>query len=293
VSERTADSQAASLMTVLDLEQRDTDLFVGQTPHSPLQRIFGGQVAGQALMAATRTLPEGRAVHSLHSYFLRPGDPHEEIRYAVDRIRDGRTFTTRRVVAWQRRNGADVAIFSLTADASAPQPAVVEHARPLPDVPAPESLPTLAELVAPYGEQAVAALAISRAVEQRLMEDPFNRQPKVPPHTKTYAWMRVAGRLPEDAAVHAAALTFVSDLTLLSAGLARLGGGWGGRYVGASLDHAVWFHQPVRADQWFLYETDSPAASAGRALCFGEIWAADGTHVASVAQQGLIRSLER
>ena len=293
MTEATAGSQAASLMTVLDLEQRDTDLFVGQTPRSPLQRIFGGQVAGQALMAATRTLPEGRAVHSLHSYFLRPGDPHEEIRYAVDRIRDGRSFTTRRVVAWQRRKGADVAIFSLTADASSPQPAVAEHARPLPDVPGPEALPTLAELVAPYGEQAAAALAISRAVEQRLMEDPFNREPKVPPHTKTYAWMRVAGRLPEDDAVHAAALTFVSDLTLLSAGLARLGGGWGGRYVGASLDHAVWFHQPVRADQWFLYETDSPAASTGRALCFGDIWAADGTHVATVAQQGLIRSLER
>ena len=293
MSEVTADSAAASLMTVLDLEQRGADVYVGRTPRSPLQRVFGGQVAGQALMAAARTLPEGRTVHSLHSYFLRPGDPHEEIRYAVDRIRDGRSFTTRRVVAWQRRKGVDVAIFSLTADASAPHPAVAEHARPLPDVPVPESLPTLTELVAPYGAQASAALAISRAVEQRLTEDPFDRQPKVPPHTKTYAWMRVAGRLPEDAAVHAAALTFVSDLTLLSAGLARLGGGWGGRYVGASLDHAVWFHQPVRADEWFLYETDSPAASTGRALCFGEVWAADGTHVATVAQQGLIRSLER
>lgn len=293
MSEVTAGSQAAALMTVLDLEQADTDVYVGRTPRSPLQRIFGGQVAGQALMAATRTLPEDRSVHSLHSYFLRPGDPQEEIRYAVDRIRDGRTFTTRRVVAWQRRNGADVAIFSLTADASAPQPVVAEHSRPMPEAPAAETLPTLAELVAPYGEHASAALAISQAVEQRLMEDPFARAPKVPPHTKTYAWMRVAGRLPEQPAVHAAALTFVSDLTLLSAGLARLGGGWGGRYVGASLDHAVWFHQPVQADEWFLYETDSPAATGGRALCFGDIWSADGRHVASVVQQGLIRSLER
>ncbi|WP_236826183.1 MULTISPECIES: acyl-CoA thioesterase II [unclassified Blastococcus] len=291
--EVTAGSQAAALMTVLDLEQADTDVYVGRTPRSPLQRIFGGQVAGQALMAATRTLPEDRSVHSLHSYFLRPGDPHEEIRYAVDRIRDGRSFTTRRVVAWQRRNGADVAIFSLTADASAPQPVVAEHTRPMPEVPPAETLPTLAELVAPYGEHASAALAISRSVEQRLMEDPFARAPKVPPHTKTYAWMRVAGRLPEQPAVHAAALTFVSDLTLLSAGLARLGGGWGGRYVGASLDHAVWFHQPVQADEWFLYETDSPAATGGRALCSGDIWSADGRHVATVVQQGLIRSLER
>ena len=285
-------SQAASLMAVLDLEERDGDLYVGQTPRTPLQRIFGGQVAGQALMAASRTLPGERGVHSLHSYFLRPGDPHEEIRYAVERIRDGRTFSTRRVIAWQRRRGEDVAIFALTADASVPETPVVEHALPMPEVPAPESLPSLREVVEPYGERAAAALTISRAVEQRLLEDPFDRTPKSPPDTRTCVWMRVAGRLPEDASVHRSALTFVSDLTLLSAGLARIGGGWGGQYVGASLDHAVWFHAPVRADEWFLYETDSPAASGGRALCFGQVWAADGTHVATVAQQGLIRSLK-
>ncbi len=284
-------SQAAALMAVLDLEERDTDLYVGQTPRTPLQRIFGGQVAGQALMAASRTLPGERAVHSLHSYFLRPGDPHEEIRYAVERIRDGRTFSTRRVIAWQRRRGEDVAIFALTTDAAVPETPVVEHALPMPEVPAPETLPTLPEVVAPYGERAAAALAISQAVEQRLLEDPFDRTPKSPPDTRTRVWMRVAGRLPEDDSVHRAALTFVSDLTLLSAGLARTGGGWGGEHVGASLDHAVWFHAPVRADEWFLYETDSPAASGGRALCFGQVWAADGTHVATVAQQGLIRSL--
>jgi acyl-CoA thioesterase II len=230
-------------------------------------------------------------VHSLHSYFLRPGDPHEEIRYAVERIRDGRTFSTRRVIAWQRRRGEDVAIFALTADAAVPETPVVEHALPMPEVPEPETLPTLPEVVAPYGERAAAALAISQAVEQRLLEDPFDRTPKSPPDTRTCVWMRVAGRLPEDGSVHRAALTFVSDLTLLSAGLARIGGGWGGEFVGASLDHAVWFHTPVRADEWFLYETDSPAASGGRALCFGQVWAADGTHVATVAQQGLIRSL--
>jgi acyl-CoA thioesterase-2 len=285
------DSQAAALMTVLDLEEREADLYVGVTPRTPLQRIFGGQVAGQALMAASRTLPEDRLVHSLHAYFLRPGDPNEEIRYAVDHLRDGRTFSTRRVIAWQRRGGEDVAIFALTADAMAPERAVVEHSLPMPDVPRPESLPTLAEVVGSYGEKASAALIISRAVEQRLLEDPFDPKPKTPPDTKTWAWMRVAGRLPQDPAVHRAALTFVSDLTLLSAGLARLGGGWAGGYVGASLDHAVWFHQPVAADEWFLYETDSPAASAGRALCSGQIWAADGTHVATVVQQGLIRSL--
>ena len=293
MSEAVADggSQAAALMAVLDLEERDTDLYVGQTPRTPLQRIFGGQVAGQALMAASRTLPGERGVHSLHSYFLRPGDPHEEIRYAVERIRDGRTFSTRRVIAWQRRRGEDVAIFALTADASVPESPVVEHALPMPQVPAPETLPGLRDVAAPYGERAAAALTISQAVEQRLLEDPFDRTPKSPPDTRTCVWMRVAGRLPREDSVHRSALTFVSDLTLLSAGLARIGGGWGGEYVGASLDHAVWFHAPVRADEWFLYETDSPAASGGRALCFGQVWAADGTHVATVAQQGLIRSL--
>jgi acyl-CoA thioesterase-2 len=279
-------------MAVLDLEERGTDLFVGQTPDTRTQRIFGGQVAGQALMAASRTLPEERGVHSLHSYFLRPGDPTEEIRYAVDRIRDGRTFSTRRVLAWQRRDGADVAIFALTADASAGEEPVAEHSLPMPDVPRPEELPSLEEVVAPYGRRAAVVLSISRTVEQRLLENPFDRRPKSPPDTSTWAWLRVAGELPAEQAVHRAALTFVSDLSLLSAGLARIGGGLGGDYAGASLDHAVWFHQPVRADEWFLYEIDSPAASAGRALCFGQIWAADGTHVATVAQQGLIRPMK-
>ncbi|MGR7027917.1 acyl-CoA thioesterase [Geodermatophilus sp. URMC 62] len=284
-------SQAAALMTVLDLEERETDVFVGQTPTTRLQRIFGGQVAGQALMAAGRTVGSGRGVHSLHSYFLRPGDPHEELRYTVERIRDGRSFSSRRVIACQRRRGEDVAVFALTADFHAGEQAVVAHARPMPDVPRPDELPSLAEYAAGHGELASPALEISRAVEQRPLADPFAPEPKALPRTQSHAWFRVAGRLPDDAAVHAAALTFVTDLTLLSAGLARIGGGWGGRYVGASLDHAVWFHAPVRADEWFLYETDSPAASAGRALCFGSIWSADGTHVATVAQEGLIRTL--
>jgi acyl-CoA thioesterase-2 len=285
------ETQAAALMGVLDLEERSPGVFVGQTPTTRLQRIFGGQVAGQALMAAARTVPGGRGVHSLHSYFLRPGDPNEELRYTVERIRDGRSFSTRRVIACQQRRGEDVAVFALTADFHAGEPAVVAHARAMPEVPGPDELPTLADHAAGYGELAAPALEISRAVEQRPLADPFAPEPKSPPRTQAHAWFRVAGRLPDDAGVHAAALTFVSDLTLLSAGLARVGGGWGGRYVGASLDHAIWFHAPVRADEWFLYETDSPAASEGRALCFGSIWTADGRHVATVAQEGLIRSL--
>jgi acyl-CoA thioesterase II len=283
------DTQAAALLEILDLAEREKDVFVGKTPSTERQRIFGGQVAGQALVAAGRTAPADRAVHSLHSYFLRPGDPAAEIRYAVDRIRDGRSFTTRRVIAWQERKGEEVAIFALTADFHAGEEAVAEHSLPMPDVPRPESLPGTAEIVAKHGERAAWMAAMGRAVDQRFLQDPFSAPPKSPPDTKTWTWLRVAGKLTDDPAVHAAALTFVSDLTLLSAGFARLGGGWPD-FIGASLDHAVWFHQPVRADDWFLYETDSPAASAGRALCFGQIWAADGTHVATVAQEGLIRS---
>jgi len=290
VTDRPGESQAAALLAVLDLEEREPDVFVGQTPSTERQRIFGGQVAGQAIVAAGRTAPADRPVHSLHSYFLRPGDPAAEIRYAVDRIRDGRSFTTRRVVAWQERKGEDVAIFALTADFHAGEQAVAQHALPIPQVPRPETLPGVDEIAARHGERAAWMSEFGRVVEQRFLEDPFATPPKSPPDTKTWTWFRVAGELTGDPAVHSAALTFVSDLTLLSAGFARLGGAWPD-FVGASLDHAVWFHQSVRADDWFLYETDSPAASAGRALCFGHIWSADGTHVATVAQEGLIRSL--
>ena len=288
MSGRDGGSQAAALMAVLDLEERRQDVFVGLTPRTSLQRIFGGQVAGQALMAAGLTVPEERPVHSMHAYFLRPGDPNENIRYAVDAIRDGRSFSTRRVLAYQHRRGEEVAIFALTADFHAAENEVVAHRLPMPEVPDPNEVPSLEELAARHGHQGGPALEIRRAVEQRPLDDPFERRPRLPPDTASGAWMRVAGRLPDTAAVHAAALTFVSDLTLLGAGLARLGG-WGGGHLGSSLDHAVWFHSPVRADEWFFYEIDSPAASGGLALCFGQIWAQDGTHVATVAQQGLIR----
>jgi acyl-CoA thioesterase-2 len=291
VSSTAPERPAAPLMAVLGLEERETDVFVGQTPSTTQQRIFGGQVAGQALMAAGLTVPGERGVHSLHSYFLRPGDPHEEIRYVVERLRDGRSFTTRRVLAWQRRKGEDVAIFALTADFTAGEAPLVEHALPMPEVPGPEGLPGIPEMVARHPERGQGMRVLGAAVEQRFLEDPFDKSPKQPPNTHGYTWLRVAGRLPEDHAVHAAALTFASDMTLLSAGISRMGGGWGS-FIGASLDHAVWFHQPVRADEWFLYENDSPAASGGRALCVGQIWSADGTHVATVVQEGLIRSLE-
>jgi acyl-CoA thioesterase-2 len=288
VSHAEEDGQAAALTLVLDLDELERDVFVGRTPATERQRIFGGQVAGQALMAASRTTPVERQVHSLHAYFLRPGDPSEEVRYEVDRLRDGRSFTTRRVVAWQRRRGEDVAIFALTADFTQGEVPVAEHSLPMPDVPRPGDLPGAPDIVAAHGARAAAMLDMSRVVDQRFLDDPFDAPPKSAPETKTQTWLRVAGSLPDDPAVHAAALTFLSDLTLLSAGFARLGGDWTD-FDGASLDHTIWFHRPVRADEWFLYETDSPSASSGRALCLGQIWTSDGTHVATTAQEGLIR----
>jgi acyl-CoA thioesterase-2 len=283
-------SSVEELVELLDLEAIEDNLFRGKQPDTQMQRVFGGQVLAQSLVAAVRTVPDTFSCHSLHSYFLRPGDPTEEIRYAVDRIRDGRSFTTRRVVAWQDRKGEEVAIFSLTADFHAGEKPVAEHSLPMPDVPGPEEALGTAEIAARHGERAAWMSAMSQVVEQRFLGDPFTARARTYPDTKSQGWFRVAGRLGDDAAVQAAALTFVSDLTLLSAGFARLGGGWQD-FIGASLDHSVWFHRPVRADEWFLYETDSPAAGSGRALCFGQIWAADGTHVATVAQEGLIRSL--
>ena len=281
----------AELLQVLDLEEREPGVYVGQTPKTTRQRVFGGQVAAQALMAAELTTSGERPVHSLHSYFLRPGDPNEEIRYVVERIRDGRSFSTRRVLAHQTRRGEQVAIFALTADFHQPEPVAVTHSLPMPQVPPPDAIPTVAEYASRHGREDDDHLQLlGQAVDQRSLDDPFDRAPKLPPDTRSYGWFRVAGRLPDDPTIHAAALTFVTDLTLLGAGLARVGG-WSERYEGASLDHAVWFHAPMRADEWFLYETDSPAAAGARALNFGQIWSADGTHVASVAQEGLIRDV--
>lgn len=190
------DTPAAGLMVVLDLEERGPDLYVGTTPRTPLQRIFGGQVAAQALAAANATVSAERVVHSLHSYFLRPGDPHEEIRYEVDRIREGRSFSTRRVVARQTRKGSDVAIFALTADFTAGERPLVEHSLPMPEVPGPESLPGLAEVAAAHPEQGAVLRVLERAVEQRYLADPFDPQPRLPPNTASRVWFRVAGRLP-------------------------------------------------------------------------------------------------
>ncbi len=274
------------LIGVLDLERIEADLFRGRQPAVSLQRVFGGQVAAQALVAAARTVPPDRPVHSLHAYFLRPGDPSIPIVYEVDRIRDGRSFTTRRVVAVQHGK----AIFNLQASFHVVEEGI-SHQDPMPDVARPETLPQvqeqLAELQGPFGEW----MRRPRPVDLRYVNEPPVLARHTPdPGDRTTVWMRAAGDLPDDPVLHVCLVAYASDISLLETAVRPHGLSWGtGEIVGASLDHAMWFHAPFRADRWWLYDQQSPWTGAGRGLARGGIWAEDGRRVASVVQEGLVR----
>ncbi len=275
------------LVDLLDLETIEVDIFRGKQPLEALQRVFGGQVAGQALVAAGRTVPPERPVHSLHAYFLRPGDPSVPIVYEVDRIRDGRSFTTRRVVAVQHGK----AIFNLSASFQQPEPGPV-HQSPMPAVPDPEGLPTMQERMADYADELGGWFSRPRAIDIRYVTDPprieRDKPGEHPAHSQV--WMRADGKLPDDPLLHVCAVTFASDMTLLDSTLLRHGLAMGKDDIMlASLDHAMWFHQPFRADEWFLYDQDSPRTAGGRGLARGEIYTHDGQLAVSVVQEGLIR----
>lgn len=278
------------LIAILDLEPIETDIFRGRSPDETLQRVFGGQVAGQALVAAGRTVPPERSVHSLHAYFLRPGDPAVPIVYQVDRIRDGRSFTTRRVVAVQ--HGA--AIFNLAASFALAESGL-EHQVPMPDVPSPDELPTLAERAAPYGDRLGPFFRRPRPIDLRYVDDPpWVSRHAGPREPLQRVWMRADGVLPDDPLVHVCVLTYASDMTLLDSVLAAHGLAWHvDDVIGASLDHAMWFHRPFRVDEWLLYDSASPSASGGRGLGTGRIFTADGRLVVSVVQEGLLRLRRR
>ena len=274
------------LIALLDLEKIEENIFRGVSPaHSPV-RVFGGQVAGQALVAAGRTVPEERRVHSLHAYFIRGGDPSVPIIYEVDRIRDGRSFTTRRVVAIQHGK----AIFSLSASFQKDEPGI-EHAEEMPEgVPAPETLPTLMERAEGY---AIGAHSRPRPIDVRYVNEPpwVTRETGERP-ARNQVWMRADGKLPDQQLLHVCVLTYASDMTLLDSVLARHGVYWDtDKVLGASLDHALWFHRPFRADEWFLYDSASPTASGARGLATGRFFGADGTLIATVVQEGLLRVL--
>jgi len=277
------------LLGILDLEYLEQNLFRGRSPQVGWQRVFGGQVIGQALVAACRTVDvAARQPHSLHAYFLLPGDPKVPIIYEVDRIRDGRSFTTRRVVAIQ--HGA--AIFSMSASFHVAEPGF-EHAAPMPSVPPPEELPSDHEIksrVMPIMPDPVRAyFERERPIELKPVEfDRYlSRDPKEP---KFNVWIRATGPLPDDPAIHQCVLAYASDLMLLDSSLIAHGRTVFERAVqAASLDHALWIHQPFRADEWLLYAQDSPSASGARGFARGLIFSRDGRLVASVAQEGLIR----
>jgi acyl-CoA thioesterase II len=278
------------LCELLDLEAIEVNLFRGVSPDEDRQRVFGGQVAGQALVAAARTVGADRPVHSLHAYFLRPGDPAVPILYDVDRIRDGRSFTTRRVVAIQHGR----AIFNLAASFHTPEPGL-DHQLPMPSAPPPESLPTWAERWAPWADDLGDWYHRPRPIDTRWVDAPapFERRDH-PGRATQQVWLRADGTLADDPVLHTCVVTYASDMTLLDTTLLPHGvSGDEGRIMMASLDHAMWFHRAFRADAWLLYDQDTPSSSGGLGLGRGSIFTADGTLVASVVQEGLIRVLDR
>jgi len=274
------------LVQLLDLEQIEVDIFRGVSPQVTMQRVFGGQVAGQALVAAGRTVPAERQVHSLHAYFLRPGDPSVPIVYTVDRLRDGRSFTSRRVVAIQH----GTAIFSLSASFQRYEEGL-DHQGQMPAAPDPETLPTLTERLAPFADKLGDYATLPRPIELRYATDPpWQQRMNGPRPGRNLVWLRAAGTLPDDPLLHLCALTFASDLTLLESVLVRHGlSFYLDEVAGASLDHAMWFHRPFRVDDWLFYDQDSPITDRARGFARGAFYTRAGALVASCAQEGMLR----
>jgi acyl-CoA thioesterase-2 len=275
------------LSKILDLEQLEVNLFRGFSPQTGQKRVFGGQVVGQALVAATRTV-EDRKVHSLHCYFLLGGDPSIPIIFDVERIRDGGSFTTRRVVAIQHGRP----IFSMSVSFHKDEGGF-SHQMPMPETPAPETLPSEDELKPHLPEHMQRFWMFNRPVELRPVDfDVYVKTGRAGPRQKI--WMRTRETLPDDKMLHQCALAYSSDFTLLNAAVLQQGRvPYDPDLMMASLDHAIWFHRDFRADEWLLYMQDSPSAEGARAFCRGSIFSADGKLVASVAQEGLVRIIER
>ena len=279
----------AELLGYLDLEKIEHNIFRGDSPKVGWQRVFGGLVIAQALVAAARTVPD-RPPHSLHGYFILPGDPSVPIVYEVDRIRDGASFTTRRCNAIQHGR----AIFSLAASFQIEEVGL-EHQVDAPAAPAPETLANETELFAAHKADAPDHvrrwMERERPIELRPVEPArfaSNRAAGLSPHQQV--WVRAVRRLPDDPAIHRAVLAYLSDMTLLDTALIVHGKSFLNKDMQvASLDHSLWFHRPFRADEWLLYTQDSPSSSGARGMTRGSIYSRDGALVASVAQEGLMR----
>ena len=276
------------LLSILDLEPLEENLFRGRSPQDGWQRVYGGQVLGQALVAAVRTVPTERVAHSLHAYFLLPGDPTRPIVYNVERVRDGGSFTTRRVTGIQHGR----AMFVMSASFQVIEPGL-DHQGAMPQVPAPEELPSeqelTAKLLAHLPENMRSYWERERPIEMRPLDVSryFAREKRAP---EQMVWMRASGRLPDAFPLHQCVLAYASDFTLLDTALIAHGKLMFDKDMQlASLDHALWLHRPFRADEWLLYVQDSPSSHGARGFCRGSIFTRDGVLVASVAQEGLMR----
>jgi acyl-CoA thioesterase II len=280
------------LLVLLELERLEVDLFRGRQPDTALQRVFGGQVAAQALRAACETVDPDRYVHSLHSYFLRPGDTTVPIVYDVERIRDGGSFSTRRTSALQHGKP----IFYLTASFQVAEEGL-DHQDAMPNVPRPEDCPTVAELVSratgrddlSAWEREWAALDVRYAGDSRAGGTLANDMEPA----RNQIWLKASGAVPDDRVLSTCVLTYASDLTLLGVTLVPHGLLiMSPRIQPASLDHSMWFHRPFRADEWMLYDQHSPSVSGARGLATGRVFSRSGALIATVAQEGLIRLVD-
>jgi acyl-CoA thioesterase II len=276
------------LVSILDLETLEQNLFRGRSPQEGWQRVYGGQVLGQALVAAVRTVDPDRVAHSLHALFLLAGDPAVPIIYEVERIRDGGSFTTRRVKGIQHGR----AMFAMSVSFQKAE-ASFEHQSVMPDVPPPEDLPSDRELVtkmlAKLPDNMRSYWASERPIEMRPVDVSryLGREKALPAQQ---IWMRANGRLPDRFPLHQCVLAYASDFTLLDTALIAHGKLLFDKDVQlASLDHSLWFHRPFRADEWLLYVQDSPSAHGARGFCRGQVFTRDGVLVASVTQEGLMR----
>ncbi|HET7303124.1 MAG TPA: acyl-CoA thioesterase II [Segeticoccus sp.] len=283
-------------VTEADLGDSEADVFIGRSQPQPHGRAFGGQVLAQSIIAAGRTVEDATAahgaadrhIHSLHGYFLRPGDSSHPIRFAVERLRDGRSFSARRVHAIQY---GKVILSMITSFQEAADG--LEHQDPMPAAPDPESLPTAAELLKEVDHPVADFTASRRAADIRHVEGALYLRPGRQPAARQSVWMKALRPLPDGPLLHAAVLAYCSDYTLLEPVLRRHSLAWADpRLRPASLDHAMWFHRSGRADEWVLYTEDSPSASGGRGLGVGRMFAADGALLATVAQEGMIRLKE-
>jgi acyl-CoA thioesterase-2 len=280
----------AAMLAALDLvdtgARTSEDIFTGPSQWSPNGRLFGGQVLAQSVVAATRTAPEGRPVHSMHGYFLRPGELDVPITFAVDRIHDGRSFSTRRTQAYQQ----GVPILSMIASFQTVDEGL-EHQAPMPaDLPQPEDLPDEREALAAIPHPAAQFWATGRPFDMRHVESPIFLTVDGERTAHQAVWLKAIGPMPDDPAVHRAALAYASDYTILEPTWRRHGVAWATPGLrAASLDHAMWWHRPVRVDEWLVYVQESSSASGGRGLSLGRIFSRDGVLVASVAQEGMVR----